>query len=135
MVANLEQYIFLHDALLEAVLCGETGVTSNDLGRHYDQLITVNNGSAPIQEEFETLQVLTPRLTTEECQTARLARNRPKNRFMDVLPADRDLPYLITPDPAGSGNGLIFIFLSLVEKLTPFLNMSVVKCSGDNNSN
>ena len=108
MVANLEQYIFLHDSLLEAVLCGETGVTSNELSRHYDQLITgksyhprdlhssnfilVSNGNAPIQEEFETLTVLTPRLTTEECQTARLARNRPKNRFMDVLPADRDLP-------------------------------------------
>ena len=56
MVANLEQYIFLHDALLEAVLCGETGVTSIDLTRHYDQLITVSNGAAPIQEEFETLQ-------------------------------------------------------------------------------
>ena len=40
MVANLEQYIFLHDSLLEAVLCGETGVTSNELSRHYDQLIT-----------------------------------------------------------------------------------------------
>ena len=32
MVANLEQYIFLHDALLEAVLCGETGVTAEELG-------------------------------------------------------------------------------------------------------
>ena len=42
MVANLEQYIFLHDSLLEAVLCGETGVTSNELSRHYDQLITGN---------------------------------------------------------------------------------------------
>merc|ERR1719210_2492612 len=102
MVANLEQYIFLHDALLEAVLCGETGVSAQELARHYDNLITVSNGNAPIQEEFETLTVLTPRLTTEECQTGRLARNRPKNRFMDVLPADRDLPYLITPDPAGS---------------------------------
>jgi len=58
--------------------------------------------SSPIEEEFETLAALTNRLTTEECQTARLARNRNKNRFMDVLPADRDLPYLITPDPSGS---------------------------------
>ena len=32
MVANLEQYIFLHDALLEAVLCGETGVSAQELG-------------------------------------------------------------------------------------------------------
>lgn len=102
MVANLEQYIFLHESLLEAVLCGETGVASLDLNSHYDNLITVTGGAAPIQEEFETLAVLTPRLTTEECQTARLARNRVKNRFQDVLPADRDLPYLITPDPAGS---------------------------------
>ena len=33
MVANLEQYIFLHDALLEAVLCGETGVSAQELGK------------------------------------------------------------------------------------------------------
>jgi len=77
-------------------------VQAMDLSSHYDNLITVTGGGAPIQEEFETLAVLTPRLTTEECQTARLARNRVKNRFQDVLPADRDLPYLITPDPAGS---------------------------------
>ena len=35
MVANLEQYIFLHDALLEAVLCGETGVTAEELGEYF----------------------------------------------------------------------------------------------------
>ena len=40
MVANLEQYIFLHDSLLEAVLCGETGVSAEELSGHYDQLIT-----------------------------------------------------------------------------------------------
>ena len=141
MVANLEQYIFLHDSLLEAVLCGETGVTSNELSRHYDQLITgesinhprdhsrdqwnlmnfvVSNGNAPIQEEFETLTVLTPRLTTEECQTARLARNRPKNRFMDVFPADRKFEEFCTatfftnwPMASSTGTQTTFLFQKL----------------------
>ena len=38
MVANLEQYIFLHDALLEAVLCGETGVSAQELGELWSLL-------------------------------------------------------------------------------------------------
>ena len=42
MVANLEQYIFLHDALLEAVLCGETGVSAQELGLYFFVLSFLN---------------------------------------------------------------------------------------------
>lgn len=42
---------------------------------------------------------MTPKLLEDECSVARLPRNRNRNRFMDVLPADRQMPYLVTPDP------------------------------------
>lgn len=50
-----EQYIFIHEAILEALLCGETAVDADRLGHHYDDLITVDPSThlAPIQEEFE----------------------------------------------------------------------------------
>lgn len=47
--------MFIHEAVLEALLCGETLVAASDLVRHYDELITVDPQThlAPIQEEFE----------------------------------------------------------------------------------
>uniref|UniRef100_H2Y4X8 protein-tyrosine-phosphatase n=1 Tax=Ciona savignyi TaxID=51511 RepID=H2Y4X8_CIOSA len=109
MVQTEEQYIFIHEAVLEALLCGETSVAANELVQHYDDLITVDPQThfAPIQEEFETLNVITPKLSEEECSVARLPRNRGSNRFMDVLPADRHLAYLVTPDPADRENNYI----------------------------
>nr|XP_018671516.1 receptor-type tyrosine-protein phosphatase kappa isoform X2 [Ciona intestinalis] len=109
MVQTEEQYIFIHEAVLEALLCGETSVPAGDLVQHYDELITVDPQThfAPIQEEFETLNVITPKLSEDECSVARLPRNRGANRFMDVLPADRHLAYLVTPDPADRENNYI----------------------------
>uniref|UniRef100_H2Y4Y0 protein-tyrosine-phosphatase n=1 Tax=Ciona savignyi TaxID=51511 RepID=H2Y4Y0_CIOSA len=56
MVQTEEQYIFIHEAVLEALLCGETSVAANELVQHYDDLITVDPQThfAPIQEEFES---------------------------------------------------------------------------------
>jgi len=47
--------VFVHEAVLEALLCGETSVPSLELAQHYDDLITVDPQThfAPIQEEFE----------------------------------------------------------------------------------
>lgn len=101
MVQTEEQYIFIHNAVLEVLLCGDTLVAAHDLRQHYDDLITVDEQTqiAPVQEEFETLDVMTPKLTEEECAVAKLPRNRQRNRFMDVLPPDRKMPYLVTPHP------------------------------------
>lgn len=55
MVQTEEQYIFIHNAVLEVLLCGDTLVAAQDLRQHYDDLITVDEQSqiAPVQEEFE----------------------------------------------------------------------------------
>ena len=47
--------MFIHEAVLEALLCGDTSVMAQDLAAHYDDLITVDMQThfAPIQEEFE----------------------------------------------------------------------------------
>ena len=97
MVETLQQYEWLHDAALEAVLCGDTCVYGSDLTSHYDHLITYDNvcGQAPIIEEFETLVIMTPKLNIQQhCSTALMLKNKHKNRFADVLPADAHLPQL-----------------------------------------
>lgn len=124
MVQTEEQYVFIHEAILEALICGETSVVPDQLGAHYDEIITVDvvSSMAPIQDEFETLNLITPRLGDEECSIARLPRNRSYNRFKDVLPADRHLAYLLSPDPTDRNNSYInAVFVDSYSRRNAFL--------------
>ena len=42
MVQVEEQYVFIHDVLLEAILCGDTEVPARDLRIHIKQLMEQN---------------------------------------------------------------------------------------------
>ncbi len=50
----------------------------------------------------QTLNSVTPQPQPEDCSIALLPRNHDKNRFMDNLPPDRCLPFLITIDGESS---------------------------------
>ncbi|XP_051909946.1 receptor-type tyrosine-protein phosphatase mu-like isoform X5 [Hippocampus zosterae] len=104
MVQTEEQYVFIHDAILEACLCGDTSVPANQLRSVcYDMnRLDPQTNSCPIKEEFRTLNMVTPTLRVEDCSIALLPRNHDKNRCMDVLPPDRCLPFLITMDGESS---------------------------------
>ncbi|XP_035569182.2 receptor-type tyrosine-protein phosphatase U isoform X6 [Canis lupus baileyi] len=95
-----EQYIFIHDAILEACLCGETTIPVSEFKATYKEMIRIDpqSNSSQLREEFQTLNSVTPPLDVEECSIALLPRNRDKNRSMDVLPPDRCLPFLISTD-------------------------------------
>lgn len=51
---------------------------------------------------FQTLNIVTPRVRPEDCSVGLLPRNHDKNRSMDVLSADRCLPFLISVDGESS---------------------------------
>ncbi|KAE8288624.1 Receptor-type tyrosine-protein phosphatase U [Larimichthys crocea] len=96
MIQTEEQYIFIHDAILEACLCGETAILVNEFAVTYKEMLRVDSqsNSSQLREEFQTLNSVTPHLDVEECSIALLPRNREKNRSMDVLPPDRALAFL-----------------------------------------
>uniref|UniRef100_A0A8C5NHP7 protein-tyrosine-phosphatase n=1 Tax=Gouania willdenowi TaxID=441366 RepID=A0A8C5NHP7_GOUWI len=104
MVQTEEQYVFIHDAILEACLCGDTTVPASQLRSVYYDMnrLDPQTNSSPIKEEFRTLNMVTPTLRVEDCSIALLPRNHEKNRCMDVLPPDRCLPFLITIDGESS---------------------------------
>ncbi|KAJ8270755.1 hypothetical protein GJAV_G00118870 [Gymnothorax javanicus] len=104
MVQTEEQYIFIHDAILEACLCGETVIPACEFKAAYYDMIRIDSqsNSSHLKDEFQTLNSVTPQPQPEDCSIALLPRNHEKNRFMDVLPPDRCLPFLITIDGESS---------------------------------
>ncbi|XP_078788998.1 receptor-type tyrosine-protein phosphatase U isoform X4 [Oryzias latipes] len=107
MIQTEEQYIFIHDAILEACLCGDTSILMSEFAVTYKDMLRVDSqsNSSPLREEFQTLNSVTPHLDVEECSIALLPRNREKNRSMDVLPPDRALAFLVTTE--GESNNYI----------------------------
>ncbi|XP_033931430.1 receptor-type tyrosine-protein phosphatase kappa isoform X6 [Pseudochaenichthys georgianus] len=104
MVQTEEQYIFIHDAILEACLCGETAIPVCEFKAAFYELIRIDSqtNSSHLKDEFQTLNSVTPQPQPEDCSIALLPRNQEKNRFMDGLPPDRCLPFLITIDGESS---------------------------------
>ncbi|KAJ8377526.1 hypothetical protein AAFF_G00256220 [Aldrovandia affinis] len=104
MVQTEEQYIFIHDAILEACLCGETTIPACEFKAAYYDMIRIDSqsNSSHLKDEFQTLTSVTPQPQPEDCSIALLPRNQERNRFMDALPPDRCLPFLITIDGESS---------------------------------
>uniref|UniRef100_A0A4W6CHK3 protein-tyrosine-phosphatase n=1 Tax=Lates calcarifer TaxID=8187 RepID=A0A4W6CHK3_LATCA len=104
MIQTEEQYVFIHDAILEACLCGETAIPVNEFALIYKEMLKVDSQSntSQLREEFQTLNSVTPHLDVEECSISLMPRNREKNRSMDVLPPDRSLAFLITTEGESS---------------------------------
>ncbi|KAJ8289422.1 hypothetical protein GJAV_G00001120 [Gymnothorax javanicus] len=104
MVQTEEQYIFIHDAILEACLCGETAIPACEFKVAYYDMIRIDSqsNSSHLKDEFQTLTSVTPQPQPEDCSIALLPRNQDRNRFMDGLPPDRCLPFLITADGESS---------------------------------
>uniref|UniRef100_A0A8C2HZZ7 protein-tyrosine-phosphatase n=1 Tax=Cyprinus carpio TaxID=7962 RepID=A0A8C2HZZ7_CYPCA len=107
MIQTEEQYIFIHDAILEACLCGETAIPISEFELTYKDMLSVDSqtNTSQLREEFQTLNSVTPHLDVEECSVSLLPRNREKNRSMDVLPPDRALAFLVSTE--GDGNNYI----------------------------
>ncbi|XP_061584202.1 receptor-type tyrosine-protein phosphatase T [Cololabis saira] len=104
MVQTEEQYVFVHDAILEACLCGNTAIPVCEFRAIYYNISRLDpqTNSSQIKDEFQTLNIVTPRVRPEDCSVGLLPRNHDKNRSMDVLPADRCLPFLISVDGESS---------------------------------
>ncbi|XP_063041570.1 receptor-type tyrosine-protein phosphatase U-like [Engraulis encrasicolus] len=100
MIQTEEQYVFIHEAILEACLCGETAIPVSEFALTYKDMLRVDTQSntSQLKEEYQTLNSVTPHLDVEECSVSLLPGNRDKNRSMDVLPPDRALAFLVGDD-------------------------------------
>eukprot|EP00116_Pleurobrachia_bachei_P004024 sb/3464286/ len=90
MVQTLDQYIFIHDAILEALTCGVTEVRARDLPRHFDWLLDTDSftNNVRLDDEFERLGY-NIRDFAHQMTHAELDQNAFKNRNRAYVPYDQ----------------------------------------------
>ncbi|KAK7101445.1 hypothetical protein V1264_019827 [Littorina saxatilis] len=91
MVQNKGQYAFLHEAVVEAYMSGDSRIQMSDMDTVLPHTVTHHTPSDRVDREFETLCKMR---TAPTYTTANMKENRAKNRNPDALPDDKHLVYL-----------------------------------------
>ncbi|XP_064607458.1 tyrosine-protein phosphatase Lar-like isoform X3 [Liolophura sinensis] len=86
MVQTEDQYIFIHDALLEAVQTGHTEVPARNLGAHIQKLLQPDPGETVTGMELEFKRLANMKANPSRFVSANLPVNKFKNRLVNILP-------------------------------------------------
>ncbi|XP_041435757.1 receptor-type tyrosine-protein phosphatase S isoform X10 [Xenopus laevis] len=86
MVQTEDQYSFIHDALLEAVACGNTEVPARNLYTYIQNLAQIDVGEHVIGMELEFKRLANSKAHTSRFISANLPCNKFKNRLVNIMP-------------------------------------------------
>ncbi|XP_042581281.1 receptor-type tyrosine-protein phosphatase F-like isoform X5 [Cyprinus carpio] len=86
MVQTEDQYIFIHEALLEAATCGNTEVPARSLYTHIQKLTQSSPGDTVTAMELEFKKLANSKAHTSRFISASLPCNKFKNRLVNIMP-------------------------------------------------
>ncbi|XP_058241168.1 receptor-type tyrosine-protein phosphatase delta-like isoform X30 [Hemibagrus wyckioides] len=86
MVQTEDQYVFIHDALLEAVTCGNTEVPARNLYAYIQKLTHIETGENVTGMELEFKRLANTKAHTSRFISANLPCNKFKNRLVNIMP-------------------------------------------------
>ncbi|XP_046900399.1 protein tyrosine phosphatase receptor type Db [Hypomesus transpacificus] len=86
MVQTEDQYVFIHDALLEAVACGNTEVPARNLYAYIQRLTQMEPGENATGMELEFKRLASAMAHTSRFVSANLPCNKFKNRLVNIMP-------------------------------------------------
>ncbi|XP_071216915.1 receptor-type tyrosine-protein phosphatase F isoform X7 [Salvelinus alpinus] len=86
MVQTEDQYVFIHEALLEAATCGLTEVPARNLYAHIQKLTQPPTGETVTAMELEFKRLANSKAHTSRFISANLPCNKFKNRLVNIMP-------------------------------------------------
>ncbi|XP_039868325.1 receptor-type tyrosine-protein phosphatase delta-like isoform X23 [Simochromis diagramma] len=86
MVQTEDQYVFIHDALQEAVNCGTTEVPARNLYAYIQKLTQIEGGENVTGMELEFKRLANTKAHTSRFISANLPCNKFKNRLVNIMP-------------------------------------------------
>ncbi|XP_051577726.1 receptor-type tyrosine-protein phosphatase delta-like isoform X8 [Myxocyprinus asiaticus] len=86
MVQTEDQYVFIHDALQEAVNCGTTEVPARNLYAYIQKLTQIECGENVTGMELEFKRLANTKAHTSRFISANLPCNKFKNRLVNIMP-------------------------------------------------
>ncbi|XP_072769323.1 receptor-type tyrosine-protein phosphatase delta-like isoform X31 [Nerophis lumbriciformis] len=86
MVQTEDQYVFIHDALQEAINCGTTEVPARNLFAYIQKLTQIEGGENVTGMELEFKRLANTKAHTSRFISANLPCNKFKNRLVNIMP-------------------------------------------------
>ncbi len=82
-----DQYVFIHDAILESVTCGDTQINAGDLRKQIQKMsrVALRKITSEFQYQFKILEQVTPNPDEVNCSTA--LKHMGLNRGTQYLPS------------------------------------------------
>ncbi|XP_067124638.1 receptor-type tyrosine-protein phosphatase mu-like isoform X3 [Centruroides vittatus] len=109
MVQNLEQYIFIHETILEAVQFGNTAVMADDLPLYVKNIccIKADEKISKLESQFQVLSKIKKRIEANDCSEALSELNIFKNRELMIVPENQKSIKLKSFNSIEDGNNYI----------------------------
>uniref|UniRef100_A0A3P8VB31 Receptor-type tyrosine-protein phosphatase S n=1 Tax=Cynoglossus semilaevis TaxID=244447 RepID=A0A3P8VB31_CYNSE len=112
MVQTEDQYVFIHDALQEAVNCGTTEVPARNLYAYIQKLTQIEGGENVTGMELEFKRLANTKAHTSRFISANLPCNKFKNRLVNIMPYESTRVYL---QPIRGVDGSDYINASFID--------------------
>ncbi|XP_071163564.1 receptor-type tyrosine-protein phosphatase alpha-like [Mytilus edulis] len=98
MVQTQRQYVFLHDAVLEALMCPNAGIPSKDFQEDYNKLLEFDSikKKVKLRVQYEAMNKISRRHEEEEFDKGKSLENKTKNRYSNIMPVGSEIPLLST---------------------------------------